>query len=367
MKTLPPRVLFLADAGPKVGGGHVMRSLTLARALEDEGATCAFVAPPAVASVLDAFGAGVARIETGADAPAGLVDAAARAARDFDAVVVDHYGLSAPDHRRIAEAPGNVGERPDQRRRVLVIDDLADRPLAADLVLDSGPARVAADYDGLVPAHAELLLGPRHAPVRPAFAALRREALARRADAPPVRRILVSLGLTDVGGITGRVVDLMLPRLKRDGTGEFGLDVVLGSGAPSLPRLTAPAETNPRLALHVDSQDMPRLALEADLAIGAGGSSSWERCVLALPTLLLVLAANQREASRALAEADAVLALDVVDPDFEAAFADQLSRLIEDPALRDRLSAASAAVCDGRGAARVAERFLGLITRDQAG
>ena len=333
-QTPPPRILFMADAGPTVGGGHVMRSLTLARALEDAGAACAFVATPAVAAVLDAFGAGIARIDADDDHRA-----------VFDAVVIDHYRLEAADHRAIA------GGRP-----VLVIDDLADRPLAADLILDSGPTRRAADYDGLVPATAELLLGPSHAPVRPAFAALRREALARRADAPPVRRVLVSLGLTDVGGITGQVVDLLLPLV-----GDAVLDVVLGSGAPSLPRLAALAKTEPRLALHVDSQDMPRLTLGADLAVGAGGSSSWERCVLALPTLLLVLAANQREASQALAGADAVLALDVAAPDFETAFAADLTRLLGDPLLRDRLSAASAAVCDGRGAARVATRFLDLI------
>ncbi|SFI73124.1 UDP-2,4-diacetamido-2,4,6-trideoxy-beta-L-altropyranose hydrolase [Caulobacter sp. UNC279MFTsu5.1] len=351
-----PRILFVADAGPRVGGGHVMRSLTLARALEDAGATCAFVAPPAAAALLDAFGAGVARIETGADTPAALVEAAANATGTYDAVVIDHYGLSAPDHRAIAAG-----------RPALVIDDLADRPLAADLVLDSGPARAAADYDGLVPAQVELLLGPNHAPVRPAFAALRREALARRAGAPPVRRILVSLGLTDVGGITAQVVDLILPRLKKNGAGQTVLDVVLGSGAPSLPRLRALAARDPRLVLHIDSQDMPRLTLEADLAVGAGGSSTWERCVLALPTLLLVLAANQGEASQALARADAVLTLDVADPDFEAAFAAQLSRLLGDPSLRDRLSAASAAVCDGRGAARVAAHFLEVIARKRAG
>ncbi|WP_165190527.1 UDP-2,4-diacetamido-2,4,6-trideoxy-beta-L-altropyranose hydrolase [Caulobacter soli] len=350
--TPSPRILFVADAGPRVGGGHVMRSLTLARALEEAGAACAFVAPPAVAGVLDAFGAGVARIETGEVAPAELTAFAAERAKAFDAVVIDHYGLSAPDHRAIA------GGRP-----TLVIDDLADRPLAAELVLDSGPARQASDYDGLVPPHAELLLGPNHAPVRPAFAALRREALARRAGAPPVRRVLVSLGLTDVGGITARTVDQTLPLLD----GQSVLDVVLGAGAPSLPRLRALAEREPRLVLHVDSQDMPRLTLEADLAVGAGGSTSWERCVLALPTLQLVLAANQREASQALAEVDAVLALDVAAPDFETAFTDALSRLLAQPRLRDRLSAASAAVCDGRGAARVAERFLDVIARKPAG
>ena len=345
--TIQPSILFLADAGPTVGGGHVMRSLTLAQALAAEGATCVFLATPAAQAVLEAFGGEIARIDIDPPSLAVLVEVAADHAQAFDAVVLDHYGLSAPEHRAIA------GGRP-----TLVIDDLANRPLAADLVLDSGPARRATDYDGLIPPHAELLLGPNHAPVRPAFGALRKAALARRATAPKVGRILVSLGLTDVGAITGRVVDLMLPL-----TGQSILDVVLGSGAPSLPALRALATREPHLVLHVDSQEMPRLTLDADLAVGAGGSTSWERCVLALPTLLLMLADNQREASQALAGADAVLALDVAAPDFETAFAADLARLLEEPLLRDRLSTASAAVCDGRGAARVADRFLALLRR----
>lgn len=345
-----PRILFVADAGPAVGGGHVMRGLTLAQALEAQGAACVFLAKPAARAVLEAFGPGMARIDLDEVATSGLVEAAADNARTFDAVVIDHYGLSAPEHRRIA------GGKP-----TLVIDDLADRPLFADLVLDSGPARQAADYHGLIAEDAALLLGPDNAPVRPAFAALRQAALARRASGPPVRRILVSLGLTDVGGVTGRVVELILPRLAVPGAGDLVLDVVLGGGAASLPGLRALAEAEPRLALHVDAQHMPRLTLEADLAVGAGGSTSWERCVLALPTLLLVLADNQRAAAQALAEAEAVLALEVAAPDFEAAFTESLNRLLADPQLRDRLSAASALVCDGRGAARVAARFLGLL------
>jgi spore coat polysaccharide biosynthesis predicted glycosyltransferase SpsG len=83
--------------------------------------------------------------------------------------------------------------------------------------------------------------------------------------------------------------------------------------------------------------------------------------VLALPTLLLVLADNQREAAQALAGADAVLALDVAAPDFDAAFTAEFLRLTDEPLLRDRLATAAAAVCDGRGAARAAARFLALI------
>jgi len=323
-----PAILFVCDAGPDVGGGHVMRSLTLAQALTAAGATCAFLARPAVEAVLDIFAP---------DTPRSV------AAEPFEAVVFDHYGLSGRDHRALARG-----------RPTLVIDDLANRPLEADLVLDAGPARRAQDYAGLTPPSATLLLGPNYAPVRPAFPALREAALARRAAEGPVRRILISLGLTDVGGVTGRVADLLLGRL-----GDIMLDVVVGGGAPSLPRLQAMSD--PRVGLHIDTQDMPRLTLEADLAVGAGGSTSWERCILALPTLTLILADNQIAAATALAAVGASPCLDVAALDFDAAFGREIDRLIGEPRLRASLSAASARICDGGGADRVAAAFLARI------
>src|ERR1019366_3039675 len=280
-----PSILFVVDAGPAVGGGHVMRSLSLASALAAQGATCQFVSPPAVETILTAFAPETRR--TAATSPS-LVDIAQVAkAERFDAIVFDHYDLVEGDHLGMA-----------QGKPVLAIDDLADRPLGANLVLDSGPARRAEDYDGLIPDGARLLLGPQYAPVRPEFAELRDAALTSRGE--PVSRILVSLGLTDVDGITGRVVERLRPKVT-----DVGIDVVLGAAAPSLASLSKIARRYTHIALHIDSPDMARLTAEADIAIGAAGSSIWERCTLGLPTLMLVLAENQRAAAGALAEREA--------------------------------------------------------------
>ena len=319
-----------------------MRSLTLAGALSDRGAEPVFLATAAVAGVLDAFAPpDLSRIGTGGP---DLVEAAAAAAEGSDLVVIDHYGLSAEDHLNIRS--GRAG---------LIIDDLANRPLAGDLILDSGPARTAADYAGLIPQGSRLLLGPAYAPVRPAFVQRRPDALKRRSEGGPVRRLMVSLGLTDVGGLTGELVRRLLP-----GLGDVALDIVLGSAAPSLAGLTELAREDRRLTLHVDTRSMPDLTLAADAAIGAAGSTNWERCVLALPTLQVVVADNQRPAARALAAAGAVLVVDRSQPDFGAAFDSAAARLLDDAGLRRDLSATSSTVCDGGGADRVAEALLAL-------
>lgn len=336
-----PRILFVVDAGPKVGGGHVMRSLTLAQALGAQGATCAFLGPPAVSAVLEAFAPTAAQLSAASTAPRDL--AAAISAEQFDAIVFDHYGLGDRDHRAMG-----------QGRPVLVIDDLADRPLAADIVLDSGPERRAQDYEGVVAEGCRLLLGPNYAPVRPEFASLRQAALAWRGE--PVQRFLVSMGLTDLDGITARVVERLRLRV-----GDAGLDVVLGAASPSLPGLTKVSRRDTRLALHVDTPHMARLMAEADIGVGAAGSASWERCTLGLPSLLVVLAENQRAAAAALAARGAALVVDAAAADFDAQFDRALMRLLKDAALRRQLAEASAELCDGLGAGRTAEAFLRVI------
>jgi spore coat polysaccharide biosynthesis predicted glycosyltransferase SpsG len=113
--------------------------------------------------------------------------------------------------------------------------------------------------------------------------------------------------------------------------------------------------------LHVDTPHMARLTAEADIGIGAPGSSTWERCVLGLPSLLVVLADNQRPAARAMADRGAALVADLADPEFDASFDRGLMRLLRDADMRRDLARASAEVCDGLGAGRTAEAFLTLI------
>jgi UDP-2,4-diacetamido-2,4,6-trideoxy-beta-L-altropyranose hydrolase len=336
-----PRILFVVDAGQKVGGGHVMRCLTLARALSAQGAECAFMGPPAVSAILETFAPDARQLAAASTEPRDL--ALAIGAEAFEAMVFDHYGLSERDHRAMG-----------QGRPVLVVDDLANRALGADLVLDSGPERRAQDYEGLLPDHTRLLLGPNYAPVRPEFAALRQTALAWRGE--PVQRYLVSMGLTDVDGVTGRVVERLRHRV-----GEAGIDVVLGSASASIPGLTKVARRDPRLAVHVDTPHMARLTAEADIGIGAGGSATWERCTLGLPSVVLVLAENQRPAAAALAARGAALVVDAAAADFDAQFDRAVLRLLKDAALRRQLAEASAEICDGQGASRTAEAFLKMI------
>ncbi len=347
--TIPKRILFFADAGPLVGGGHVMRCLTLARALTERGAECAFVESRSAAPILRRFGwpAQTLLAMIGAEDVPELVGWGARFADQFEAdvVVVDHYRAAAAEETQLRGT----------ERRIVAIDDLADRRHACDLLIDPGFGRRAGDYVGQIRDSCATLLGPGYALVRPEFAQARPRALSRRAQHGPVRRALVALGLTDLGAVTARVVSALADRL-----GEARLDIVIGSGAESLPALEAAVERDRRLHLWVDSAEMASLMADADIAIGAGGSSVWERSTVGLPSATVILADNQRPMAEAMAAAELTIAIDAGAPDFETQLGDAWDALTEDTALRWRLTERSAELCDGQGAERAAEAILGL-------
>lgn len=329
-----------------------MRCLTLANALSQAGATVAFVA----ASMPDALGEriknaghelhlvpassemerGGAKWEEpplGAEAQLADANATGAAVGKADWLVVDHYLLDANWH---STARGFAG-------RILVIDDLANRKYDCDILLDQTFGRSAQDYRALVPDGAKVLAGATYALLRPEFARERPVALERRQAGGPVSSILVSMGTADPGGITARVVEQALAVAP-----QCAIDVVLGPQATSLEPVRELASRNPSISVHVDSERMAELMRDADLAIGAAGSTSWERCCLGLPAIAFAVADNQRNGAAALEEADVAIALAE-----EGELAKNLSRLLASTELRGRMSENAMQVTDGLGTERV--------------
>jgi UDP-2,4-diacetamido-2,4,6-trideoxy-beta-L-altropyranose hydrolase len=333
----PRAAVFRVDASTEIGGGHVMRCLTLADALVRHGWRCAFACRPGSAETVPALersGHAIGILEsTENDESAEL---AARWPDGVDLLVVDHYRRDVRFERAC---------RP-WARRIMAIDDLADRRHDADLLLDQTLGRSAESYAGLVPSSCRLLLGSAYVLLRPQFAAARTTALARRhAQAGRLERILVALGLSDPHDVTS----VALRGIAETGL-DVAVDVVLGPAAPHLGAVRRLAASLPQPAtLHVGVDDMASLMVDADLAIGAAGSSSWERCCLGLPTLVVVVAENQRDAAHHLAALGAVAHLDLHGPPSGFAIADQLLDLHAHPMKLCRMSKCAVSGCGGRG------------------
>jgi UDP-2,4-diacetamido-2,4,6-trideoxy-beta-L-altropyranose hydrolase len=337
--------LFRVDASPATGIGHVMRCLTLADALGAAGWRCRFASTVETIALLPAL----ASPPVTPLGPAETADTAALARavpEGADVLVVDHYGLDARYER---------AARP-LAKRIVVIDDLADRPHDCDLLVDQSLGRAEDDYRFLVPGSCRLLVGPQFALLRRQFALQRTSATARRSEPRPPARLLISLGGTDSLDVTDWALDALAASGVRMTT-----DVVLGSGAPHLERLRARVASLGGAVLHVGADEMATLMLEADLAIGAAGTSSWERCCLGLPTLLVVTADNQRQIAQALAVAGAAVYVGQMPGTDRALMASALARLASDPAALCRMSAAAGAICDGQGASRVAAAISDMV------
>ena len=355
------QIAFRVDASLEIGTGHIMRCLTLADVLRERGASCSFVcrphqghllaqvaqrghralALPELREGIEPYRNGTAHANwLGADwaTDAQYTQQALNAymcGEPVDWLVVDHYALDSKWEQAL---------RP-QSKRIMVIDDLADRLHDCDLLLDQNLGRKEVDYGGLLRGNAITLVGPQYALLRPEFAALRAQSLARRQTNPPLRRLLITMGGVDKDNVTGQVLAaLQSCSLSAD----LSLTVVMGPHAPWLAQVQTQAAQMPSpTEVRVGVDNMAQLMAESDLAIGAAGSTSWERCCLGVPTIQVVLAQNQVAIAQALSQADAALMLHRKD------IAQKLPSLISTVASAEKLSALSQAasgITKGKGA-----------------
>ena len=281
-----------------------MRCLTLADALHEQGADCVFICRAHTGHLLDlivqrghkaiALPAPDAQLNTiptpeteyahwlGAD---WHVDAQetqqALEDKKVDWLVVDHYALDARWEKILR---GHC-------QQMMVIDDLANRSHDCDLLLDQTFGRATENYHSLVPANCHLLCGSQYALLRPEFAKLRPYSLQRRRTQPDLRKLLINMGGVDKDNATTQVLQALcnspLPS-------ECQITVVMGTTAPWLEDVQNQAKKMPwPTRVLVGVRNMAQLMADSDLAIGAAGSTSLERCCLGLPTLMLVLAENQ--------------------------------------------------------------------------
>jgi UDP-2,4-diacetamido-2,4,6-trideoxy-beta-L-altropyranose hydrolase len=349
-------IAFRTDASLQIGTGHVMRCLTLADALRARGAQSTFFCRPHAGHLLDLIGQhGHAAIAlTPADESFNVSVAPGYApwlgtnwASDayetcqalgdqmVDWLVVDHYALDRDWERAL---------RPSTRR-IMVIDDLADRPHDCDMLLDQTFGRETSDYMPWVSEGCRLHCGSQLALLRPEFAALRVYSLKRRAQ-PVLKKLLISMGGVDNDNHTGAVLSALqncsLPK-------DCRLTVVMGQASPSLKDVQDLAYAMPwPTSVLINVANMAELMADSDLAIGAAGVTSWERCCLGLPSIILVLADNQLKIAKSLEQMGAAM-LCVSGPGLPKQLESLLVTLQKDKKKVASMTDSAAKIVDGSG------------------
>ncbi len=348
---LKPLAVFRADATPQIGAGHVMRCLTLAERLRQEGWDTAIAIGRDGGDAMPAFTA--QRLDLVTLDVAATDEAVAMAARwpgGCDLLVVDNYGRDAEFERAC---------RP-WAAKILVFDDLLDRTHDSDFLVDPAPGRGGDDYARIVPDGCLRLLGPAYLPLRPGFARARETVLSRRGAGGTPRRILVSFGATDPDNVTADALQAVA-----GASIDCAVDILLGRGAPHVRAVRALAETSlSRAVLHEALDDVVPLLAASDLALGAGGIGALERCCLGLPSVVACTAANQRATAAGLAAAGAAHVVGDESGASVDAMAKGLGRLLADPDERDCMTRAASVLCDGLGAARIVQAVAPLRARD---
>ena len=352
------KVCFRVDASDYIGTGHVMRCLVLANALRQLGYSISFASLPLKSNLIDFIGGkgfGVVTLtlsdsgdfsDIDLDSYPWLQRSQADDASDFisqvsdlDIVVIDHYGI---DHIWEAQV------KKELNCKVVAIDDLTRRH-AADVVLDQTLGRKVDAY----PESKYVLAGSSYALLGSGFANARELALDKAAPKVPIK-VLVSMGGIDFHNTTLLVLEALVGRLEAE------ITLLLSKRSPNY-KVVSDWCRNCKQIKHVDfTENMPSVMLDHDIAIGASGTTSWERACLGLPSIVIPIADNQREIGVQLAKKNVVIKVE--RDEIKSSLLESVRALIEGWA---NFYKANLHICDGRGANRVVSKIHGLVGSGQ--
>ena len=362
-------VVFRVDASVHIGTGHVIRCLTLAIKLRKFGINSTFFCKDFPGNINEliihnAFQLTIlpsklsecSAVTTREDVneysqwlgTSQLEDASNFVARlkggEVDVVVVDSYAIGAQWESIVKLVC----------RQLVVIDDLANRKHCCDILIDQTFGREGADYLNLVPTGTKLMLGSTYALIRDDFSIYRPSSYSRIGRR--LKKILISFGGVDKNNATVDVLNIFREHSNHlPANTEF--IIVIGSASPNYELVMKALINFPfNFQCFRNINNMAELMCEADLAIGAAGGTSWERCALGLPTLVYILAENQRNISRLLQQQGVCRTLD-----FKCKGLDLLSELkllFKEPHHLTVMAQNAYKMVDGGGAEKV---VLGIL------
>ena len=288
-------ILIRTDSSQKIGSGHVMRCLTLAEELRESGATVEFIVRDHQGNINQQIKNRDFKVNllqrttiksqqdlTGYVKWLGVkqdidADEAIQIAKDkeIEWLIIDHYALDRNWETKL---------RP-YTKKIMVIDDLANRQHDCDLLLDQNYINNKLRYNDLLLPYTIKLLGPKYALLRKEFIGNKNN----RKQSYTIKRVFVFFGGTDPNNLTRLALKVLTqPKLKY-----LLSDVVIGSSNPHQSELKKEVEKYSNIKLHIQIDNIAELMSKTDLALGAGGATTWERIALGLPSIVVTIADNQ--------------------------------------------------------------------------
>ncbi|WP_180105763.1 MULTISPECIES: UDP-2,4-diacetamido-2,4,6-trideoxy-beta-L-altropyranose hydrolase [unclassified Acinetobacter] len=310
-----------ADASIQIGSGHIIRCLSIADQLKAQGHQCFFISRNHDGNLVDFVTQrgyqtfilendqentelllnteyqkwlGVSEVYD-AEQTVSLITAQYQ---KIDWVIVDHYGLSTKWETSLKKIA----------KHILVIDDLANREHDADIILDCGMFHVERDYTLLNKFKAKILVGPKYALLRPEFAEYRKKVKTNQTAFTTPLKLLINLGGVDKDNLTTQILNIIENTVCPY---EVELTIIMGLNAPWKSTVIERAkQLKHSTQVLVNVSNMAELMVNHDLAIGAAGSTAWERCCLGLPTIMICMADNQKMIAKGLHDLGVTISLD---------------------------------------------------------
>lgn len=341
------RYFIRTDSSAVVGTGHVMRCLTLAAHLRQKGADINFVCRKESGNLISHIENKGYKVYC---LPAGIDQ---NEEKSCTKDILSEYGTK-PDWFIIDNYSNDISYESSLRmyvKKIMVIDDLANRRHDCDLLLDQNfYENLQTRYNGLVPDHCIQLLGPEYALLRPEFQKARQSLRDRKGG---IKCILVSMGGVDSTNETCKALRA-IQQLNRM---EIAIDVVVGSSNPHRDEIEALAGRMQNVTCHVNVENVAELMATADLSIGAGGATTWERCCLGLPALVITIAENQIAIAKSLDKSEGIINLGWYEMVSEGVIRSAIEDLASNPGKLRQISVRGMQLVDTEGIHRVSEKL----------
>jgi UDP-2,4-diacetamido-2,4,6-trideoxy-beta-L-altropyranose hydrolase len=345
------KLFIRADASTQIGSGHVMRCLTLADELKQWETETSFICRKESGNLIrliETKGFKVYSLPAGIDVESDreLTQNILKKQTIFpDWFIIDHYELDISYESSLRQIVKNI----------MVIDDIANRQHDCDLLLDQNYCLNRNRYKRLTPQHCTQLLGPQYVLLRPQFRETRKDLKKCHPERKlGRRRLFVFLGGSDPGNVTYKV----LRAIQMFETPDIAVDVVIGSSNPHRCEVETLISLMPCATCHVQVENMAELMATADIGVGAAGITTWERCCVGLPSIVIILAENQRKVAETLDKSRVVINLGWHETLTESDLKKAIEKLIKNTEVRTMMSIKSQEIVDGRGTERVIAKMM---------
>ncbi|MGU3523392.1 UDP-2,4-diacetamido-2,4,6-trideoxy-beta-L-altropyranose hydrolase [Enterobacteriaceae bacterium C23F] len=363
-------VFLRTDSSLSIGSGHIIRCLNLSKALTNSGAQCFFISkdhPGNIIAKITEEGFKVKVIAASEksndyiqDEKSWLNGSQAEDAEHFidlvveecihpDIIIVDHYSLDQEWEAIVKKSfPGT---------RLVVIDDLCDRPHLCDLLIDQTYQRNAEEYSALNGNNGKILTGAKYALLNPVFSQLRNRSIARKGSITLPKKLMLTMGGVDAHNVAGKILEFLeiacFENIEK-------ITVILGAACPHIAEIYSMANNSKYdIDVLINVSNMAELMLENDFAIGAMGGTTWERCVMGLPAVNIAIADNQNTIANNLAEAGAIVL--ITDKFSYSNLFNAFNQLVTYYQSQLRLAMD---ICDGHGLFRVIQHIIPMHAKD---